>query len=199
MCRRIFKAFLSTPLPRREIAGPRGYLFHVSFIWDNKRTAIFKHPQLRFEWPRWTHSSERLFCRSLLHELQASSSALSLIKYRGSDTWPVSKLTLNGSGSFHFLHLGMLTVGIVLLGSQPLGCEAIQEATCSCHEEKNQGPQQTVLIQLLVKVHPVPKTSAFQPFQPQPRPGSGFQETSDPYRPSLRQKIHPVRNNPLLF
>lgn len=56
-------------------------------------------------------------------------SAFSLIKYRGSDTWPVAKLSLNGPGSFCFLHLGMLTVGIVLLGSQPPCCEAVQELT----------------------------------------------------------------------
>lgn len=65
-----------------------------------------------------------------------SSSVLSLIKHRGSDTWPLSKLTLNGPGSFYFLHLGMLTVGIVLLGSQPPGSEAIQEAACRHHKEK---------------------------------------------------------------
>lgn len=38
-------------------------------------------------------------------DCKASSSARSLIKYRGSDTWPVPKPTLNGPGGFYFLHL----------------------------------------------------------------------------------------------
>lgn len=107
--------------------------------------------------PQWP------LCSCLLCGLQASSSVLSLIKCRGSDTWPAPKLTLNGPGSFYFLHPGMLTVGTVLLGSQPPCSEAIQEAACRYHTEKNQGPQQTALIQLLVKVLKHPHSSHSNP------------------------------------
>ena len=50
-------------------------------------------------------------------------------KCRESNAKPVSRLDFNLSGSFCFLPLGMLTLGTVLLGTQPPCYEAVQVAT----------------------------------------------------------------------
>lgn len=43
---------------------------------------------------------------------------------------PILRLDFNRSGSFCLFPLGMLILGTVLLGTQPLRYEAVQVATC---------------------------------------------------------------------